>query len=111
MSEAKHTPGPWEARHGGETVGRLVERPGKSRKFVAVCHCYPLTIWDREDMGIPAKASGNEIMAANARLIAASPDLLEACKAMVREMVAADWHGEAMEEAREAIARAEGASS
>ena len=45
---------------------------------------------------------------ANARLIAAAPELLEACKHMLRLMNGLGYHFDAMEDAEAAIAKAEG---
>lgn len=86
----KHTPGPWEAR--------LLEDPQwmvgiKGEAFHAVC----------------VTSQGND--EANARLIAAAPDLLAACKDLaagrgrhtVREQ--AQW-GDSLERAYAAIAKA-----
>lgn len=66
MSDAKHTPGPWQADLGeafhireqdGGRVAQLVFTNGRH--------------------GMKGRRNGNEV-AANARLIAAAPDLLEA---------------------------------
>lgn len=63
--ETKHTPGPWES------VGRAVytahENPSRE------------IIWD----GHNTRSAGNDEQLANARLIAAAPELLEACQAMI----------------------------
>lgn len=64
---AQHTPGPWIA------VGAWVEHPDDSIPDICTC--------DPEDMGQEGR-SDKEIRA-NARLIAAAPDLLEACKLIV----------------------------
>lgn len=60
MTEAKHTPGPWTA------VGNVVvHAQGVGPRYLADCNSV--------DVPRPQQA-------ANARLIAAAPDLLEACK-------------------------------
>ena len=59
-----HTPGPWKVGYKNES-GRYIEAPDG---YVAVVH-----YWSRSD----------EEMEANARLIAAAPDLLEALIWMV----------------------------
>lgn len=65
MSESKHTPGPWlvQMEWQGEPVVALVANPGRSVYVVS------------ED-GPPRNGE------ANARLIAAAPELLEALKAL-----------------------------
>lgn len=66
MSEAKHTPGPWVA--GRPDMAIIESRCGKyiyaGEKYIAACG------FDVDDW--------QEVMA-NARLIAAAPELLEAC--------------------------------
>jgi hypothetical protein len=86
-NDTKHTPGPWDAC--GCTIYSGEKRIGQT--------------WDAEDDGLPAPE-----MEANARLIAAAPELLEAFEGMV-----ADWervHGMIPQdhEARAAIAKARG---
>ncbi len=98
---AKHTPGPWKVSttYKDFAAGRAAIVPwsdqGRTLAEVRPIKCYP----------------ASEV-AANARLIAAAPDLLAACKRMVR---ASENHGSrkqmmnaAMIELRAAIARAEG---
>ncbi len=91
---SKHTPGPWYA------VGYWVEH-GDS--VADICTCDPAAI-EQEHLG----RTSAEIEA-NARLIAAAPDLLEALKSMPQSMAATDddlmrW----VEKARAAIAKATG---
>ncbi len=57
MSKSEHTPGPWAAE-----TGYVMARHGDLTTFVADC------------------GRNAEVCAANARLIAAAPDLLAACK-------------------------------
>lgn len=61
---SKHTPGPWEA-HNGEVTTR--QENGRSYRRIAAV----------QDYGIGSLVEVDE---ANARLIAAAPDLLEALK-------------------------------
>lgn len=94
MNESKHTPGPWfhyddrssTERHEIVAMGKTVAR------------VYCTNGCEAEDK-------------ANARLIAAAPDLLEACEAMLEEMQV--WETEQGEHpaatlARAAIAKAKG---
>lgn len=102
--ETKHTPGPWkvlrekqvddDCKHEGEIVVDVVA--DVHRHLI----CY-------------TPISGNKDAHANANLIAAAPELLEALERMVRTFVDlradTDWsgHGEdALNEARAAIAKA-----
>jgi hypothetical protein len=116
MGEAKHTPGPWEAEKragdewwfGGRDGMEIVVRP-PSEKFGAVCV-----------IGASSAETEND---ANARLIAAAPELLEAlkafmaldrsfstvCDAHLKEMAAKGPMARAVQLARAAIAKATGA--
>ena len=67
---AQHTPGPW-------TIGGDLISNQKSREEI----CKVLSRW-RERMFSPDQETAN----ANARLIAAAPDLLEACKEIKAEI-------------------------
>jgi hypothetical protein len=95
---SKHTPGPWTAIRDEARVGRGALVIGSQHATLAV-----LT-------GSPA-APG---VCADARLIAASPDLLEACQKMLRAAWGEDHErtGAALRDAeksmRAAIAKAEG---
>ena len=96
---AKHTPGPWEA------VGNLVRSPmvqpqGLS-KGVQIAECRDAYF-----------LSHTEESKANARLIAAAPELLEALQEMVSlvEMVI-PFDGPQQRKARAAIAKATGEQS
>lgn len=96
MTQSKHTPGPWSAV-ADEDSARI---GGCDWRIITPCslddHDALVSIWDRRD---------GEDVAANARLIAAAPDMLEALKKIVF-----DWDGEPedMADARAAIAKAEG---
>lgn len=75
MSEVKHTAGPWEAYHvssAGWSVRRQHERPG----YTGLAPICSMAWWQFDIPGI----IDDGISEANARLIAASPNLLEACK-------------------------------
>lgn len=71
MMENKHTPGPWRAGQGGfaDKVLDTADMPG----VVAEVWYFGRTAEERR---------------ANTRLIAAAPDLLEACKAVVAAHIA-----------------------
>lgn len=70
MSEANHTPGPWKHEGQGDITG--IEDNGFGRGPVDVCSVYLRTVKGRHD--------------ANARLIAAAPDLLEALQELLRDV-------------------------
>jgi len=64
----KHTPGPWNA------VGTWVENQNEDFIDVYICTC------DSEIIGQSYLGRSDAEDRANARLIAAAPDLLEACQ-------------------------------
>lgn len=97
MSTAKHTPGPWHATQWGKTV--VIDAP----EYLGLAHLNH--IGNIMANGRPALA----IDKANARLIAAAPEMLEALKALLWQH---DNHGQlfgmALQDARATIAKAEG---
>lgn len=95
---AKHTPGPWAYAYDGSSTWSIGEADDPQDKLVA-------SIGDRDD----ARAT------ANARLIAAAPDLLKAlefCAQAIRtaglDTVKGGICAQAFAEARAAIAKARG---
>ena len=120
---SKHTPGPWDAWIGASKFS--ITGPGAAATsffLVADKDLARLIIQIGSESGeAPAVATGNSVerARANARLIAAAPDLLEACVAMIewdeREKDhSVDFHARmalcdaAFQKARAAIAKAEG---
>lgn len=92
-NETKHTPGPWEFEPTGHGPGHIAaDCEGAIRDGVA-------TVWGR---------TSEDTFDANARLIAAAPDLLAACKGLIENIDNPDWSD--IDKIRAAIARAEGAS-
>lgn len=100
MNGTKHTPGPWfpvenssywevrteRTNHYGEQIGDVC-----ASKFI-----------DGQD--------DNPVAIANVHLMAAAPELLEACQMLLVCMSLANWEGDpAAEKARAAIAKALGA--
>ncbi|WP_442256118.1 hypothetical protein ACS0OT_07185 [Stenotrophomonas maltophilia group sp. RY12688] len=105
---SKHTPGPWII-----DPKFLCEVQTADHKTIASC-------WERRDAGSHIEVTGTlecseEVSIANARLIAAAPDLLEALIRLEAELVE-DKYGECYEPspfenlalARAAIAKATG---
>ena len=94
----KHTPGPWKIFEGWGADKRrpvIVDAiPDDEGKFVGNCICYA--------------ASTNPDIEANARLIAAAPDLLDHLKHMVRlvETELKEDGGHILQGAKDAIAKA-----
>jgi hypothetical protein len=85
MADSNHSPGPW-------TVDKRIAAPGKAAAIVA------------GDF-VVADTTTLPNFEANARLIAAAPDLLEALKAVV---AISDRKHDAWDAAHAAIAKAEG---
>jgi hypothetical protein len=96
------TPGPWRVADSGgkyRVVGHGEQANGLYGLQEEACVCY-------------GGASGEERAEANARLIAAAPDLLAACRDMlekIHRLYPLDWQG-TKGMARAAIAKAEGSS-
>lgn len=106
MTNTKHTPGPWIAAKG---AGWLVTRPNAQERreaAIAVGMTPAVTI-----VGTPYNWFDEEESEANARLIAAAPELLEALKALVNNCADYEpWQRPCLtfDNARAAIAKAEG---
>jgi hypothetical protein len=99
-NKGQHTPGPWEHRS-GTILGAHETHPVKSGQgFVA-------------SIGFPARETGySDLQLANARLIAAAPDLLAALEWALAQMEPSmdpDWQA-AHAAALEALAKAKGGS-
>ena len=98
MTELKHTPGPWKATR----RGIMALNPMTGRYSLVVCQpnwrgVEPDDVW----LDTPREA--------NARLIAAAPDLLEACKAFCRKVEAGEAKStRSYAQMKAAIAKAEG---
>lgn len=101
MKEAKHTPGPWQTDRNNVHSGQIA----------TVHHCLNndwVEIWSPD-----AFAETEEMQEANARLIAAAPELLDALEDLVSfmnlapELANYDIEVE-LEDARAAIAKATG---
>lgn len=86
-----HTPGPWSFVQSG------------TGDFPV----WNVRIGTRGLITLPATAD-METMDADARLIAAAPELLEALQKIVAESDADEWNGVSTSKARAAIAKAEG---
>ncbi len=94
MSKSKHTPGPWKAQR----------RKGVERRWDVVSTCE--TEWCIAD-GVPHTGCDE----ANARLIAAAPELLEALMGLrlyVDPMMGGEEVDNAIRAANAALAKAEG---
>jgi hypothetical protein len=125
MSEVKHTPGPWYTGHtdyfGNGCADPLTVRPWHPRVTGGrpIADCWPR--WNDDEQADADSPDRDriaiEIGRANARLIAAAPDLLAACKAFVAWQndkkspftAFCDAGDAAYKAATDAIAKAEGA--
>ena len=87
---AQHTPGPWEHTGQGDIVGK--EDNGYGLGYVDVCSVYLRTVRGRTN--------------ANARLIAAAPDLLAALQSVLANSLDSQGLADAHKQARAAIAKA-----
>lgn len=108
MSEAKHTKGPWTTDEDDH------DAPHQNIKVKAGKHHTVCTVWIDD---APVR-NFNSAQQANARLIAAAPELLAALKFIVSEW-GYDGHGgeledgesEVIDKVRAAIAKAEGGAA
>lgn len=91
---AKHTPGPWLVDHDTDITGSESSPEIGCVGKVDIAHVYL--------RAVPGKTE------ANARLIAAAPDLLEALKAVLNSCLDSRGLADAYKQARAAIAKAEG---
>ena len=104
MGEVKHTPGPWRLR-----TNRHAATNGESWGWVSENTDANISL-----PGLSRFEWQGDTGRANARLIAACPDLLEALKALQLQalqspdLLKTEWGQEALEVARAAIAKATG---
>ena len=110
MSTTKHTKGPW---HAGTPRFGLFHIYSNNTIGGEVCNSGKQAICNAPHEGEKGSAAYHEMFVANAHLIAAAPDLLEALQAVVvnwtsqferRGHLAPDW----CKQARAAIAKATG---
>ena len=92
---AQHTPGPWTWKEGQHSITRSWNNKDHQVAFVD----YRKLTW-HEDSNCAGRESG-----ANARLIAAAPDLLESLQGFIQGAEAMGWN---TDKARAAIAKATG---
>lgn len=111
----KHTPGPWIADEFFMEEDRCVRvgtNDGTSdyyHRSATICECWVKNSADDDDVLVPELSRAE----ANARLIAAAPELLEALRQMIDVMMDCEFgtpaHAKAEREARAAIVKATGA--
>lgn len=86
---SKHTPGPWYHHE--------AEQFGDTRFYIAQQEGAPYTPNYSDVASLIAETVSGELVSvqrANAQLIAAAPDLLEACQLMLTAMKLANWEGD-----------------
>lgn len=110
MTKTEYTPGPWHlgnpSRDGEDAYMCEVMTAYATKNAGADIACYDLICrtWSHERLAASVRLSRKECIA-NARLIAAAPELLVALKAVV---AIADRKTDEFDAARAAIAKAEG---
>lgn len=102
-----HTPGPWRANRFSITAAGSVDTYSGT---VWGCIAYAEELYDNSDLeGRQWSTSGDR--EANARLIAASPDMLEALEALAEEVEEYELgNPNVLRKARAAVAKARGQS-
>lgn len=100
MSDTKHTPAPWRVDDGGTDCFGIFDSTGQSIAYLGFA----------EGQG---SGRGRDVDEANARLVAAAPDMLDALQYLVRRLQqnrdSITWGIQAaMVDAHAAIAKAEG---
>lgn len=102
QKQTSHTPGPWHYVVGNKHHGPYVESGWNGD----ICNCYHISSSDKKPFLFQEEQSE-----ANARLIAAAPDMLEALKSLVAHIqtigVSAGWR-ECKQNINDAIAKATG---
>jgi len=108
MTNAQHTPGPWKPAM--QHSQQLVTIPDKT-------HGWRCLVVETSNGDIIARAYGAtpEIAEANARLIAAAPELLDALENLANAICKntngmPDWLSRALDDANEAMRKARGQS-
>lgn len=96
-----HTPGPWytDGKYGRLDDGIVILCTADRTAETPEGYTYHAAI-------VPAFSTPSEEQIANARLIAAAPDLFAACKGLIDRIKIAGWHESTIEEAVAAIAKA-----
>ena len=96
---AAHTPGPWKSRNGFDSDMKEIYAPNPKIKK-------PFMPTQLADVRADCKEGK-----ANAKLISAAPDLLEALKDIVQTLEFTRWQYSSLDAAREAITKATGATT
>ena len=91
----QHTPGPWaiESPDISGAPFRVRKSENHPQGDLTICHVNPYLAYESE---------------ANAQLIAAAPDLLQAVEDFLLLATLHDWEGAAIDNAREALRKAKG---
>ncbi|MFN7640757.1 MAG: hypothetical protein ACK5PR_03330 [bacterium] len=116
MTKASHTPGPWVVNYKPDDEPYIIAEQGKAWDNPVICSLYEdVTPEDSITFSPWLKAYPNA--EANARLIAAAPDMLAALEDAEKEMRGWSWTGNARDKGpydehlariRTAIAKAKG---
>ena len=109
---SNYTPGPWTVENGGDILGPLGGDSGDG------CKCDHDDGWQVAEVDVYSSFVGGKLVelgsgprAANARLIAAAPELLEALDLMVSTATDGGWPTASIVIAQAAIAKARGATN
>jgi len=91
-----HTQGPWKAYfYAKDSFGRIIATVGANNGCNRICEISPIALPDNE-------------VEANARLIAAAPDLLQVARDFLLLAALHDWEGAAIDFAKATVSKAEG---
>ena len=100
----KHTPGPWKITESANAIVVM----GPNAQHVVIIPLFKEYAWSKEEWEGLNLEEKNKVSIANARLIAAAPELCEALENLIEFLVHGKKNCQAILRAKAALARARG---